>query len=269
MITLSAENAALQPADTRLGLKGDFVAITVADTGSGIAPDILPRVFDPFFTTKPPDKGTGLGLSQVHGFVHQSGGTLGIESELGKGTRVTLYLPRAQAGTEERAAEAAAGRRHRRNGAARRGQSRRRRGQRRCCWSSSATRSTGRGDAETALREVEARELDLVVSDIVMAGAMDGLGLARAIRQRHPTLPVLLVTGYSNAVALRRDRVHRAAQALRARRARARGGKARRRSAAAEQPRASARREARRSRKAGTAVSRWMRRAPEARRERR
>ena len=130
MITLSAENAALQPADTRLGLKGDFVAITVADTGSGIAPDILPRVFDPFFTTKPPDKGTGLGLSQVHGFVHQSGGTLGIESELGKGTRVTLYLPRAQAGIEERAAEAGGGRRHRRNGAARRGQSRRRRGER-------------------------------------------------------------------------------------------------------------------------------------------
>jgi PAS domain S-box-containing protein len=200
MITLSAENAALQPADTRLGLKGDFVAITVADTGLGIAPDLLPRVFDPFFTTKPPDKGTGLGLSQVHGFVHQSGGTLGIESELGKGTRVTLYLPRSRAGIEERAAEPA------------------------------VEADTGgtvllvednpdvaeasavlleqlgyevhrAGDAETALREVEARELDLVVSDIVMAGAMDGLGLARAIRQRHPTLPVLLVTGYSNAVA--------------------------------------------------------------------
>ena len=200
MITVSAENASLQPADTRLGLKGDFVAITVADTGNGIPPDILPRVFDPFFTTKPPAKGTGLGLSQVHGFVHQSGGTLGIESELGKGTRVTLYLPRAQAGAQEPAAEAA------------------------------AEAETGgtvllvednpdvaeasavlleqlgyevhrAGDAETALREVEARELDLVVSDIVMAGAMDGLGLARAIRQRHPTLPVLLVTGYSNAVA--------------------------------------------------------------------
>ena len=131
MITVSAENAALQPADTRLGLKGDFVAITVADTGSGIPADILPRVFDPFFTTKPPAKGTGLGLSQVHGFVHQSGGTLGIESELGKGTRVTLYLPRAQAGTEVRAAEAPAGADMRRNGAARRGQPRRRRGQRR------------------------------------------------------------------------------------------------------------------------------------------
>ena len=212
-------------------------------------------MFDPFFTTKPPDKGTGLGLSQVHGFVHQSGGTLGIESELGKGTRVTLYLPRSQAGIEERAAEPA------------------------------ADADTGgtvllvednpdvaeasavlleqlgyevhrAGDAETALREVEARELDLVVSDIVMAGAMDGLGLARAIRQRHPTLPVLLVTGYSNAVASRRDRVHRAAQALRARRARPRGGKARRRSAAADEPRAPARREAGWPGEAGAVVGR-------------
>jgi PAS domain S-box-containing protein len=200
MITVSAENAALQPADTRLGLKGDFVAITVADTGSGIPADILPRVFDPFFTTKPPAKGTGLGLSQVHGFVHQSGGTLGIESELGKGTRVTLYLPRAQAGTEVRAAEAPAGADI--GGTVLLVEDNPDVAEASAVLLEQLGYEVHRaGDAETALREVEERELDLVVSDIVMAGAMDGLGLARAIRQRHPTLPVLLVTGYSNAVA--------------------------------------------------------------------
>ncbi len=200
MITVSAENAALQPADTRLGLKGDFVAITVADTGSGIPADILPRVFDPFFTTKPPAKGTGLGLSQVHGFVHQSGGTLGIESELGKGTRVTLYLPRAQAGTEVRAAEAPAGADI--GGTVLLVEDNPDVAEASAVLLEQLGYEVHRaGDAETALREVDERELDLVVSDIVMAGAMDGLGLARAIRQRHPTLPVLLVTGYSNAVA--------------------------------------------------------------------
>ena len=200
MITVSAENATLQPADTRLGLKGDFVALTVADTGSGIPADILPRVFDPFFTTKPPAKGTGLGLSQVHGFVHQSGGTLGIESELGKGTRVTLYLPRAQAGTEVRAAEAPAGADI--GGTVLLVEDNPDVAEASAVLLEQLGYEVHRaGDAETALREVDERELDLVVSDIVMAGAMDGLGLARAIRQRHPTLPVLLVTGYSNAVA--------------------------------------------------------------------
>src|SRR5581483_5350519 len=73
---------------------GDFVAISVADTGTGIAPDVLAKIFDPFFTTKPVGKGTGLGLSQVHGFAHQAGGSVKVESELGKGTKVTILLPR-------------------------------------------------------------------------------------------------------------------------------------------------------------------------------
>ena len=76
---------------------GDHVAVSVADTGTGIAPDVMGRIFDPFFTTKPVGKGTGLGLSQVHGFAHQAGGTLKVDSELGKGTTVTILLPRDQA----------------------------------------------------------------------------------------------------------------------------------------------------------------------------
>jgi PAS domain S-box-containing protein len=75
---------------------GDFVAVSVSDTGSGIAPCDLDRIFEPFFTTKPFGQGTGLGLSQVFGFARQSGGDVMVSSELGKGTRVTLYLPRAR-----------------------------------------------------------------------------------------------------------------------------------------------------------------------------
>src|SRR5256886_8907061 len=78
--------------------KGDHVAIEVKDTGVGIPPDIMGKVFDPFFTTKPNGKGTGLGLSQVHGFVHQAGGTVAVASELGAGTTSTICLPRGRGG---------------------------------------------------------------------------------------------------------------------------------------------------------------------------
>src|SRR4029079_15167822 len=102
VIEISARNVTLAPRDTAIGFNGEFVAVAVSDSGGGIPPDILPRVFDPFFTTKQVDKGTGLGLSQVHGFAHQSGGTVTITSELGKGTTVTLYLPK----TDENPAQA-------------------------------------------------------------------------------------------------------------------------------------------------------------------
>jgi CheY-like chemotaxis protein len=73
---------------------GDYVEISVQDTGDGIPPDILPRVFEPFFTTKEPGRGSGLGLSMVHGFASQSGGAAAIESVPGKGTKVSIFLPR-------------------------------------------------------------------------------------------------------------------------------------------------------------------------------
>ena len=103
-ISITAENTHTARGGTAaMDLKGAFVAVTVADTGDGIPPDVLSKVFDPFFTTKPEGKGTGLGLSQVHGFVHQSGGTIDIASELGHGTRVTMYLPRAMDETAPKA----------------------------------------------------------------------------------------------------------------------------------------------------------------------
>lgn len=82
--------------DTRLGLDGRFLVVEVTDDGVGVAPEILSNVFEPFFTTKEVGKGTGMGLSQVHGFAHQSGGAVDIDSIPGRGTRVRLFLPSAE-----------------------------------------------------------------------------------------------------------------------------------------------------------------------------
>jgi PAS domain S-box-containing protein len=197
-ISVTAENVALERSDTTAELEGDFVALRVSDSGSGIAPDVLPKVFDPFFTTKQTDKGTGLGLSQVYGFVHQSGGTVEIDSTLGKGTTVTLYLPRAEEETSAVSPEA----------------NERTDGDGHVLLVednpevASATASmleelgyrvTAVHDADAALGAIGQHNFDLVVSDIVMPGPMDGVALARTIRDRVPQLPVLLVTGYSQA----------------------------------------------------------------------
>jgi PAS domain S-box-containing protein len=96
VISISAKNTHISEPENA----GDYVAISVEDDGTGIPPDVIAKVFEPFFTTKPVGKGTGLGLSQVHGFAHQAGGTVGISSELGKGTKITICLPRG--GSEER-----------------------------------------------------------------------------------------------------------------------------------------------------------------------
>ena len=81
---------------------GDYVKISVTDTGCGMPPEVLDRAFEPFFTTKPVGKGTGLGLSQIFGFAHQSGGEVGIESQVGRGTTVSIYLPRTERAAEVR-----------------------------------------------------------------------------------------------------------------------------------------------------------------------
>jgi PAS domain S-box-containing protein len=200
VIAIAAENARLCPSDTPQKLAGDFVAVAVSDTGCGIPSDILPKVFDPFFTTKQANEGTGLGLSQVHGFAHQSGGTVTIESRLGKGTTVTMYLPRAAetaAEPDEREAEQIVG-----GGAALLVED----NPEVADVSVSFLEQLGYRvravpHARAALDAIERESFDLVVSDIIMSGAMDGLGLARAIRQRHSRLPILLVTGYSNVSA--------------------------------------------------------------------
>jgi len=192
-ITVAAENTTVGDGENA----GDYAAISVADTGTGIAPDVLGKIFDPFFTTKPIGKGTGLGLSQVHGFAHQAGGTVKVTSELGKGTRIAILLPRKDAelpvddvrltdsggsGTvllvDDNPEVAAV--------------------------SSSLLEQLGYtvrrvADAEAALREIERDGIDLVFSDIVMPGKMDGLDLARHLKTMRPRLPILLATGYSDA----------------------------------------------------------------------
>ncbi|TIS46011.1 MAG: PAS domain S-box protein [Mesorhizobium sp.] len=106
LITITAENMQLSSDGSAAGLEGEFVALRVTDTGIGIAPDVLPQVFEPFFTTKGPENGTGLGLAQVYGFAQQSSGAVTIDSEVDKGTTVTIYLPRADMATALQSAEA-------------------------------------------------------------------------------------------------------------------------------------------------------------------
>ena len=191
-VTIQARNIFIDDSQR----KGDHVAIKVMDTGVGIPPDIVGKIFDPFFTTKSIGKGTGLGLSQVHGFAHQAGGTVAVQSKLGEGTCFTICLPRsAEITTRQKTIIGSIG-----TGTVLLVEDN----------PDVATASTGLleqlgysvrwvSDAEAALREIEREGIDLVFSDIVMPGEMDGLGLARTIKQIRPGLPVLLTSGYSDA----------------------------------------------------------------------
>ena len=96
MMRIATENVKLGPNEVGDVQAGEYVKISVTDTGCGMSPEVLEHAFEPFFTTKPVGKGTGLGLSQIFGFAHQSGGEVGIESEVGKGTTVSIYLPRTE-----------------------------------------------------------------------------------------------------------------------------------------------------------------------------
>jgi signal transduction histidine kinase/ActR/RegA family two-component response regulator len=97
VLRISTQNVKLAANEVGDVRPGDYVKVSVIDTGCGMTPEVLDRAFEPFFTTKPVGKGTGLGLSQIFGFAHQSGGEVGIESELGRGTTVSIYLPRTEA----------------------------------------------------------------------------------------------------------------------------------------------------------------------------
>jgi CheY-like chemotaxis protein len=185
------------------GLDGaDAVEVSVADEGEGMSPEAIEKAFEPFFTTKEIGRGTGLGLSQVYGFVQALGGTIAITSPPGDGTTVTMVLPRAQqdAGTVStqpaRSAQttAIAGLRvmlveddEALNELV---------GEMLVDLGIDVARA---GSAAEGLSLFAAGTFDLVVSDMVMPGKLDGLGLARRLRSERADLPVLLMTGYSNA----------------------------------------------------------------------
>ena len=200
-ITLQARNMVVTPGSAAGSLEGDFVALAIIDTGTGIPPDVLQRVFEPFYTTKPVGKGTGLGLSQVHGFANQSGGAVTVASEPGRGTVVTVYLPRAQveAPAEDGADMDLAG--VRAQGTVLVVEDSRDVGD----VSSALLEQLGyrvvrAENAAEALRHLQQGiEFNLLFSDIVMPGAIDGIGLAQICREQFPALPVLLTSGFSDA----------------------------------------------------------------------
>jgi PAS domain S-box-containing protein len=198
---VAADNVTVHNDSDQDGRSTNFVAVEFGDSGTGIPPDLLSKIFDPFFTTKDVDKGTGLGLSQVYGFAHQSGGTVRAESKVGLGTAITIYLPAhagavidVQEGSERDA----------------------RRPQRPMVLIVDDSAEVGEvtsalfeqldyettycDSAEAALNLLtDHANIDLVFSDIVMPGAIDGVGLAREVQSRYPDLPVILTTGYSDA----------------------------------------------------------------------
>jgi CheY-like chemotaxis protein len=183
-----------------------FVRLSVSDNGSGMTQEVQARVFEPFFTTKDIGKGSGLGLAQVHGFVQQSHGKIEIDSEVGRGTTITLLLPRSSKVPE--LDQENLGHLH----AAR------------PSVSSAGSVLLVEDDDEVAalvgemLRELgflvvrvstaaaalgalaNGRQVDVVFSDIMMPGGMNGVELAKEIRTRRTDIPILLTSGYSEAV---------------------------------------------------------------------
>jgi PAS domain S-box-containing protein len=193
-------------AATVKGLKaGDFIRLSISDTGTGIAPEVLEKVFEPFFTTKGTGRGSGLGLSTIYGFATQSGGTVTIYSEVGKGTTVHLYLPRAEARAEGAAAAP-------RSSAILFSRSNetvlvvednpdvRETTLQRVEGLGYVVEEAPNGPAAVKILE-ESPDIALVFSDVVMAGGMSGYDLGGWVKEHRPEIKVLLTSGFAAEVA--------------------------------------------------------------------
>jgi PAS domain S-box-containing protein len=198
-LSIRCENQKFQASDGPDRLSGDFVAISISDTGTGIPKAILSKVFDPFFTTKDADKGTGLGLSQVYGFARHSGGAVSVESTEEYGTTVTVYLPKGREPTVSEPKEIRGGSRLSgkitvlvvEDNSELRGVT---------VWllNDLGYDTLEAHSAEAALAKIKGDAgIDLIFSDIVLGGPVDGIALAQAIASSYPTIPVLLTTGYA------------------------------------------------------------------------
>jgi PAS domain S-box-containing protein len=178
---------------------GDYVMLAVSDTGHGMPPETIARAFEPFFTTKEEGKGTGLGLSQVFGWVKQSGGHIKIYSEVGHGTTVKLYLPRAESETEEVAAPQAAEsstRGHETILVVEDNPNVRRTVKRQLVDLGYSVIEAQ--DAEAALDLIRSGEdFDLMLTDVVMPGGMGGYQLAREAEKIRPAIRVIFTSGYT------------------------------------------------------------------------
>ncbi|TNC14172.1 PAS domain-containing protein [Methylobacterium terricola] len=208
-VTVRTENHAFDVDELPSGLPqpGRYVSVAVTDTGNGMPPEILARVMEPFFTTKEEGRGTGLGLAMVYGFARQSGGTVVIESRAGHGTTVRLYFPMSD--SDERPAPGPGKRADQRAGTEtilvvddRRDVA-------------ELARAILRDFGYTTLMATDGRQalelldggdkVDLLFSDLIMPGGMNGVMLAREARRRQPRLKVLLTTGYAEASLERTD----------------------------------------------------------------
>jgi PAS domain S-box-containing protein len=176
---------------------GSYVVIRVRDSGTGMTPETAARIFDPFFTTKAMGKGTGLGLSQVYGFVRQSGGFVSVTSEIGQGTTIDLCLPFtdevattaantpvAPAGGDGRVLVVDDDINVREVSVAMLG--------------ALGYATVEAGDANQALAILAQRnDIDMVFSDVIMPGEINGLDLARMVRQQYPAIAFVLASGYT------------------------------------------------------------------------
>jgi PAS domain S-box-containing protein len=181
---------------------GDYAMLRIGDTGTGIPPEMLAKVFEPFFTTKGVGKGTGLGLSMVYGFIKQSSGHITIDSEVGRGTSFSLYLPR-NVGTQDDAAAcpqpAIPGGRERILVVEDDSQVR-----------ASVVRQLQRlgytvsqapdGAAAVAAFEAAAPPCDLLLTDVIMPGPLNGKALANEVARRWPKTKVMFMSGYSQDI---------------------------------------------------------------------
>jgi signal transduction histidine kinase len=195
---IAVRNCVLDATPERAG--GEYVQLSVADTGTGMPPEVLAHALDPFFTTKAPGQGSGLGLPQAYGFAEQSRGFLQLASTQGQGTTIDIYLPRSSLPLSAQAARQA-------------GMSRTQGGGRVLFVEDDALvrEAVARGleeagfevlvapSGDQALAMLEGGlDADVVFSDIVMPGKVSGIDLAGLLRERRPRLPVVLATGYTD-----------------------------------------------------------------------
>jgi CheY-like chemotaxis protein len=197
-LTISTENVDAVPTHLTAELGNrQYVALSVADTGTGMTPEVLAKAFEPFFTTKEQGRGTGLGLSQLYGFAKQSGGTVRIDSKVGEGTKVTVYLPRTEAPAnvvdlpvpEGRSASHISVLLVDDDDAVREVCS--------TMLEEIGCAVTQASSGEQALAVLKSGNFTVIVTDVAMPG-MSGVELADKAREFAPKLPVLFASGYAD-----------------------------------------------------------------------